>query len=190
MKIVIFRSYCYYLKEKKIWINYKKKKSTTLHEKSAKKREREGSKHFPLGAMPTSSWLAYIKLNIQFGHALLLLVDYISTNMSNAERCSMLRLANPIAALDQCFGWENLFLLSPGTLQGWCPGSIAIAWGGPFTLWPADVPHGWASSGWPAPLPWCWGQEAGEGLLGSDLLPATEALELRDLQNREWDHWI
>lgn len=51
------------------------KKNQQLFMKNLLKREREGSKHFPLGAMPSSSWLAYIKLNILFGHALLLLVD-------------------------------------------------------------------------------------------------------------------
>lgn len=51
------------------------KKNQHFFMKNLLKREREGRKHFPLGAMPTGSWLAYIKLNIQFGHALLLLVD-------------------------------------------------------------------------------------------------------------------
>lgn len=51
------------------------KKNQQLFMKNLLKREREGNKHFPLGAMPSSSWLAYIKLNILFGHALLLLVD-------------------------------------------------------------------------------------------------------------------
>lgn len=102
--------------------------------KNLLKREREGSKHFPLGAMPTGSWLAYIKLNIQFGHALLLLVDYISTNMSNAERCSMLQPGK-----SHCSSGSVLRVGKPLPPVTWdparmMPGIHSHCMGGPFHL--------------------------------------------------------